>query len=101
MSENTAPVTAVEIEDVEGTEETVTFQDILDELVTEATYSPYQVAGIVNKVYAIVGVTKVIPPQMMYIYNSKGYLGEKGNKTVTQEQVLEFLNKKATKWFQQ
>jgi hypothetical protein len=98
MSENTAPVTAVEIEDVE---ETVTFQDILDELVTEDTYTPYQVAGIVNKVYAIVGVTKVIPPQMMYIYNSKGYLGEKGNKLVTKEQVLEFLVKKQTKWFQQ
>jgi hypothetical protein len=112
MSENTIVEVTNQMDlltgDVVETTTEVTFEDLVQGLVTEDQYTPYQVATIINKIYAALEIEdiktkmiKVIPPQMMYIYNSKGYLGDKGNKVVTKDQVLIFIQKKSTKWFQQ
>jgi hypothetical protein len=94
MSENTVN-TALVFDATAVTEETpLTLESVLEELVTEETYSPYALHKIVNGVFEVFGSTKRIPPQMMYNYAAKGMLGnEKGTKTITNDQAKTWITK--------
>jgi hypothetical protein len=71
----------------------------LSDLITEAEYSPYGANKVANKVFKALGWEKELPPQMFYIYNSKGMLGVKGSKKVTAQELEAWLIKYLTKNF--
>lgn len=114
MSENTTA--AVETEIVEGqmdlftgdvvetvVEETspLTLEEIVTELIGSQTdYTPYAIAKLINQVFQATSTDKEIPPQMMYIYASKGMLAgkaSKGRKIYTSEEVYTFVTKYTSK----
>jgi hypothetical protein len=58
-------------------------------------YSPYGMAKIVNKILSSVGIVKGkkgegLPPQMFYIYCSKGYIANDNNKKITKATAVEW-----------
>jgi hypothetical protein len=86
--------TPEELAEATGETTEVTLESVLEELVTEETYSPYALHKIVNGVFEVFGSSKRIPPQMMYNYAAKGMLGnEKGTKVITAEQVKTWITK--------
>jgi hypothetical protein len=97
MSENTNTNTEIEIE-IEETEATVltldTLTEVITELTSEAAYTPYKVATVINKVFLAVGFEKTIPTQMMYNYSRNGLINKvKGAKSFTQTEVQTFVLK--------
>ena len=60
------------------------------------SYTPYAIHKIVNGVFAVYGVDKTIPPQMMYQYTKNGMIAgkeSKGRKIFTRDEVQVFVYK--------
>lgn len=91
-----------EVVEVEETE--VTVDEIVNEITTivfgsDTTISPYKIAKVINKVFEATSTDKVIPPQMMYSYASKGMIS-KGNKSkeYTFDEVVTYVTKYTNKY---
>lgn len=102
MSENTEIVGQIDLftnEVVVEKSETLTLESIIEELVGDTTtFTPYKIAKLINEVFAATSTDKVIPPQMMYIYASKGMIS-KGNKSKSynENEVKAFVFKYTSK----
>jgi hypothetical protein len=97
MSENTA---ALEIEDVETEDLTLSLEDVVREIVgTEGPFTPYKISTFVNKVFEVSGLDKRIPPQMMYTYVKNGLIvkGVKDRKSYTVEETVAFVTRYTSK----
>ena len=67
---------------------------------TAPTYSPYLAAKKVNAQLKEMGITKTLPPQMLYNYVGKGYIKSvvvDGKKRVTDEALAEWFVKYVAK----
>lgn len=70
----------------------------IEDLLTEEFYSPYKLAGAVNKILANIGIEKVLPPQMFYTYVKKGYIKADDNKRITREDAITWTEKYIAKY---
>jgi translation initiation factor IF-1 len=76
----------------ETTTTTVEISPEIAALFDKDSYTPYQMAGAVNKALVAANIEKVLPPQMFYQYCAKGYIAAskvvvtmKKGKTETRE----------------
>ncbi len=71
----------------ETTETELTLDDFLGE---KTSFTPYEVAGIVNDLLEAAGSDKTIPPQMAYQYVTKGYIkGTRSERTTKGGKVVQ------------
>jgi hypothetical protein len=76
---------------------TVTLEDVIADIITADGRTPYQFAKEVNQVLAKVGADKVLPPQMMYTYVSKGYI-KAVDRVIDNDTAVEWATKYVTKY---
>jgi hypothetical protein len=84
-----------ELAEATGEATELSLEEIVRELVTTETNSPYGIAKIINQVFEVTGNDKRIPPQMMYNYALKGMIvkGEKGRKVYTRDETVTYVTK--------
>jgi hypothetical protein len=73
--------------------ETTTFQ--IEDYFENATYSPYGVIKVVNRILADLGIEKELPGPMGYTYCKKGYIrtSDAAKKVVPSDAAIEWTSK--------
>jgi hypothetical protein len=83
----------------------LTVEDIVKELTSEVfgnetVITAYKIHNIINGAFKVLGIAKVVPPQMMYNYDRNGLIvkGKKGVKRYTADEVYAFVTKYVNKY---
>lgn len=106
ISEGQMDLFTGEVVEVEESEETeLSVEDIVKELTSEVfgnetVITAYKIHNVINEVFKVLGIAKVVPPQMMYNYDRNGLIvkGKKGVKRYTADEVYAFVTKYVNKY---
>ena len=92
-----------EVVEIEEVDETISIEDVISEIRDtvfkgESTITAYKIHNIINGTFKVLGVDKVVPPQMMYNYSKNGMIsGIKLQKQYNKDEVTKFVTKYVTK----